>query len=445
MSLLAPAFLYAALGLAAGVIALHFIVTRRPPAAILPTARFIPDGSARSPSRALRPEDLLLLFLRVLLVVTVGVAFARPVVHPVRRSVARVVLIDQSRAVNSITEVRDSALAYLQGQRGDGAAVVVFDSSARALSRTAWRPDSVKSSVRRGNISAAIVVALRQASELRRAADSLELVIISPFAREEIDAATTAVRALWLGRIRLSRVAARSEMASSHVTVRATERNTDPLALVMRARQRQGSAVDGPRTVANESSPVRLIRDELQPEDLRWGNRAANTLVHWPAHDTPQGWTARAVNDTVGAVSAGPSVVVAPFERRFRVAETTRPSRVIARWVDGEPAAIEQRAADGSGCVRSVAIPVPSRGDLILRHAFAELLLVLTQTCGAPETTGVITAAQLTAFRGAGALAATSSLQPSARTKANLVPWLLAASMLLLLCEQKARRARLGR
>src|ERR1700736_5693445 len=84
---------------AAGMVLLHLIARQRPAAYLLPTTRFIPDRHSLVSRVATRPRDLLLLALRVLLLLVAGAAFARPVLTPTRGAVARVVLLDQSRAV----------------------------------------------------------------------------------------------------------------------------------------------------------------------------------------------------------------------------------------------------------------------------------------------------------------------------------------------------------
>ena len=90
----------------------------------------------------------------------------------------------------------------------NGDAVVAFDSSARLVAgNVADTLGALRPTIRRGNLSAALIAALRAGSSLRDRADSLELVIVSPFAREEFDAATDTVRKLWPGKARLVRVA----------------------------------------------------------------------------------------------------------------------------------------------------------------------------------------------------------------------------------------------
>ena len=129
MMFLAPAFLWGAIAVALGIVALHFIVTRQPQASVLPTARFVPDSAATATARNVRPSDLLLMLLRVLLVLAAGVALAKPVIQPSRRANGRIILMDASRSVASVCEAADSVRNLYR----DGDAIVVFDSTARSL------------------------------------------------------------------------------------------------------------------------------------------------------------------------------------------------------------------------------------------------------------------------------------------------------------------------
>ena len=76
MTFLAPLFLAAAAGIAALVVAIHFISTREPATVPLPTARFAPNRPVRARSRAFKPSDLLLLFCRAGLVLCAGAGLA---------------------------------------------------------------------------------------------------------------------------------------------------------------------------------------------------------------------------------------------------------------------------------------------------------------------------------------------------------------------------------
>src|SRR5580765_2998389 len=111
MTFLAPGFLFASLGVAAAIVALHFIVTRQPRAAVLPTARFVPDTRATAIAPARRPSDLLLMFLRVLLVLAAGAGLAKPVLTPSRAAHARVLLVDVSRSARDSLAICDSVRA----------------------------------------------------------------------------------------------------------------------------------------------------------------------------------------------------------------------------------------------------------------------------------------------------------------------------------------------
>ncbi|HXE57393.1 MAG TPA: BatA domain-containing protein, partial [Gemmatimonadales bacterium] len=207
MTFLAPLYFYLGLALAGGAVALHCIVTRQPASAVLPTVRFVPRSRVRVTTVS-RPEDLLLLLLRVLLAILVGMAFARPVLVPDRRPVARVVLADVSRAVANIQEVRDSAASLL----AEGDALVVFDSTARVVREdVAAAAERLAGSHRAARLSPALVAALRTAAELRTGADSIEIAIVSPFRAGAADGATLAIRGLWPGRVRLVPVAARGD------------------------------------------------------------------------------------------------------------------------------------------------------------------------------------------------------------------------------------------
>ena len=284
MSFIAPGFLTAAIAAAIGIVALHLIVTLRARSVAFPTARFAPDVASSSRSRSLRLSDLLLLLVRVLTVLAVGAALARPVLTPRRERVARVILADVSGAVARIADVRDSVRAqYRQGDE-----LVAFDTTARLLAT----PDSIGTQslvAAPGSVSAALVAALHAGSRMRSGADSIELVLVSPALTNEMDRATRTIRNLWAGRARLIRVAA--------------------------------ATPDSLRVPLTDSTIALAV-----PRFAVRRNRI----------------------DTVDAVVAGKDVVVGRFERRWRYpADSLVSARVTARWVDGDPAAIRLVRAGG--------------------------------------------------------------------------------------------------
>lgn len=387
MTFLAPAFLLAGLLAAGIVLALHFIVPHEPRPAPLPTARFAPDQPVRAQTRALRPRDLGLLAMRVGLLLAVGAALAGPQVslRRPRRTLARILLVDRSRAVAQAGEAADSARARYAA----GDAVVLFDSGATTVRDQAL--DSLAALAARpsvpGRLSAALIAALQAASRLRETADSFELTIISPLVTEELDEATDSVRALWPGAVRLVRIAA-TEESPAPPAVGFDGRSDDPLRIAL-----------PPQSVAGAPGVwVRIVRGALDREDSAWARAAARVLVHWPPPAAAE--PRDSSQEIIGAVIAGDVVVVAPLMRTtILAAGAGGGARVVARWVDGEPAAIDKPW--GAGCIRTVAVGVPERGDLVLEPRFARFVAALVGPCGGRPALRPVEPARLVAPAGA--------------------------------------------
>lgn len=420
MSFLHPGFLVAAFALSALVVGLHFIVTTDPKAAPLPTARFAPDRPVRETSRALRFNDILLLLVRGALVLVVGAALAGPVLPPRHRALARVLVVDRSRAVADASEVADSA----RGVHEWGDALVLFDSGVTVV-REGARDSlaALRRTERHGRLTPALVAALRLASEMHENADSVELTIISPLSGRELDAATDSVRALWPGAIRLVPVSAMTDTVPQQSSL-VPEAADDPLRL----------ALPPSRGPAN----VRIARATPGAADSAWARSSGHVLVEWPRGG------ARA-RDTVGAVLAGDVVVVAPFVRYARLDTTLlrshapAPYRVVARWVDGAPAAIERPFE--AGCIRQVAVGVPTNGDLVLQPRFARLVAALTEPCGGRVASAPASRARLASLAGIGRGRAAGRAFPSPEAvRVPLAPWLFAAAFALAAGEMVLRR-----
>ncbi len=424
MTFLAPIFFYVALGVAAGAVALHFIVTRQPTSSPFPTVRFVPVSQVRVTPVAPVPEDPWLLLVRVLAILALGAALAKPVLVPHRRSVARVVLADVSRAVGRIEPVRDSAHALLR----QSDVLIVFDSAAQVIEGDAPAAAlKLTRTAREGRLSPALVAALRVSSRIRDAADSIELEIVSPLRANELDGATLAIRRLWPGRIRLVTVPAASDSFAppSGIALRAAA--GDPLTFTALASGIPGS-----------DSSVRVVRGVAAPADSAWAAAGRHTLVRWPVTGAPLGWIARARADTASAVIAGEAAVVYPLLRQWQLDTTTRATRVAARWVDGAPAAVERVAR--AGCIRDVAIPVPTRGDLVLRAGFERLFRALVAPCDAVSGGLGADSAMTHALAGAGPLAGHDAIRAAVTVPTPLVPWMLGLALLLLLLELFVRR-----
>ncbi len=423
MTFLAPGFLFASLAVAAGIVALHFIVTRQPRAAILPTARFVPDTRATAVARARRPSDLLLMFLRVLLVLAAGAGLAKPVLAPSRGASARVILVDVSRSARDSTAMRDSVRTLYR----NGDAIVVFDSSARVVAGNLGDTlGALSPTIRRGNLSAALIAALRAGSSLRDRADSLEMVIVSPFANEEFDAATDTIRKLWPGKARLVRIGGVApDTAGATGKLEITGDANDPLAVTV-GLTRNTASVGG---LINRS----VVQNE------RADAASGAPLIEWPASTRPRFAVQRAARDTVGGVMAGEAGVVSTFDRQWSFpADSLRGTEVIARWVDGEPAAIEK--PDGAGCVRSVAVPVTPVGDFVIRKDFIRLVESLSRPCAGITSLAPADPAIVASLAGKGGLASRAAFQPLTDARSTLAPWLFALALAATIAELFVRR-----
>ena len=429
MTFAAPLFAWGAAAVAVATVALHLLAWRRPPESPLPTARFAPERPIRMVSRAVRPADLALLALRVLLVMAVGIALAGPSFGARREGLARVIVMDRSASVGNEAEVASAARAAFRA----GDAVVVFDSVAReVVAPVADSLGAPPSTQGRGLVSAALVAAVRAAMRLERERDSVEIVVFSPIAAGQLDAATRAVRGTWHGRLRVVRVGGvpNDTMTLGRVDVRAPD--ADPVAVAL--------GLEAP--VAGGAS-VRVVRDAPTGVDSAWAERG-RAIVVWPA-TTAAGWPRRADVDTAFAVTAlgnsdggaRAATVVAPFVRSV----LPPAGRAVARWTDGEPAVTEM--ALGAGCVRSVAVAVPPVGDLPLTPAFRHFARRVAEPCYAqnrhtPVTDSVVASVLPATVPATDRVNVATLSAGIPRTRATA--WLLALALVLAVAEMWVRR-----
>jgi hypothetical protein len=377
------------------------------------------------------------MFLRVLLVIATGAGMAKPVFTPRRGAQARVILVDVSRSARDTIAIRDSVRAIIR----NGDAVVVFDSSTRLVTGDIGAgTDSLRPTLRRGNLSAAMIAALRAGSSLRERADSLELVLVSPLAKEELDAATDSIRKLWPGKARLVRVAVPT-VGTAAGKLEITADANDPLRVTatLAGQEETGNGQQATGNGKRETGNALIDRGTTQPLQAVSQSREGGALIEWPASTRPRFAVPRAVKDTVGGVMAGESAVVATFERGWSYPpDSLRGGEVIARWVDGEPAAIEK--PDAPGCVRSVAIPVTPVGDLVIRNEFVRLVASLSRPCA--QTTSLIPAdpSAVAKLEGKGGLAPRAAFQPVTDARSDLARWLFALALAAAIAELFARR-----
>lgn len=407
MTFAAPLWLALAGGVAAVVVGLHLLARRTPRIFFLPTARFLPDRPARATLSATPPTDLLLLLVRVVMVLLIGAALARPQM-PTPRGVRTIVALDRSRAAGA--ELDSSSAAIVRA----GDVVFAFDSTATPLKEGGEAPAPGGG---RGSLSVALLAAMRAAPRLAASGDSIELIFVSPFAREEWDSATLEIRQDWPGRIRLVSIGGAVPAVMDGGGVRGAA--GDPVLATV--------ALLGARLPAG----VRLVRTVVTPTDSAWAV-TGGTLVYWPARDSV--WPPLPGPST--GVVAGNRAVVAPFSQRVIVP----PGRVVARWADATPAASERTL--GAGCERDVGIPVPSAGDIALRPSVQRLVLQLSGPCGGERNTDTATPTQLDSLRGTGGLLAAASVRGREERQAPASIALLLVAGALLLLEPLFRRDR---
>lgn len=423
MSLLAARVLWlAGLALSALTVA-HLLSRSRPRDAILPTARFVPEGPARAPTRARTPTDLLLLAVRAAMIALIGFAFARPVFDARRRDSARVFIVDASWHASGVQEARAAVVDSVRRRYQRGDVILAFDTVARRV-ETIDALAPLPPGDAPGSLSVALIAAVREAAVLARGADSIELVLVSPLDAGEIDSATFAIRALWPGSIRMIRSAARTPPSPDRpIDVRAAA--DDPL--------RPAIDLAGGVTDAD----VRVVRDRLTPDDSTWVRTGPRVLIAWPRDPATGHLVARARTDSAGAVTAGGRVIIAPFQR----SAVPMAGRTVARWVDGVPAATE--AMNGAGCIRSVAISLPAGGDLTLRPAFGPFLRELLGPCGQRRTASAATDDVVTRLAGTGAPVGADDVRSERSSEPGRAAWLLGGALVLAALEQLLRR-RLG-
>ncbi len=422
MSFLAPLALAFGAVAAAAVVALHLLTTRRPPPLLLPTARFVPVSEARAVARASRPTDLLLLLLRLLAVLLVAAAFARPVRDAVGPRVRTVVLLDVSASVAD----RAAAAARARELSGVGGAVIGFDTAARE-----WPLDSVASLAAavtasttggpaRGALSPAFVAARTAAARIARGADSLRLVLLSPLAEGAVDAATPALRAGWPGRVEIERLVAAPDTAGAPRVQVVTPLDDDPIA----------PALDR-LPAARGAHLVRLVRAAATASDSAWARAPGRVLLVWPAR-----FTQPVAAEGVSALGPTPAPLVAPLARL--PIPLSDGATVIARWSDAAPAAIQVTA--GAGCIRTVGVGLPLAGDLTLRAPFTHFVEALVAPCAGIRG-AAMPDSSVRWIAGTGPLAGARALAADAAHDATTLPaWLLAAALTLLAVELLVRR-----
>jgi hypothetical protein len=427
VTLLAPGFLAAAVVAALGVVAIHFIAWRRPDDLLLPTARFVPDESARRSARTVRPADLPLLLLRVAAVLLAGLGLARPVATPTRSGRALVVAVDRSRAVADWQEALDSTSALLAGVATR--VVIAFDTTATPIDPAALAGMRLPEAP--GSISTALLAAIREAARLRATHEEVTVALVSPLAEEEWDAATGAIRALWPDTIRVVRVRPRAPPPAATFELQAS--TGDPVRAGLELAQAHGLAHPGQVT--------RLIRREPDPSDTIWARATPGVLLVWPqaADGAASARDDRVTGDgTVRGVLAGDVAVVGHLVPLVLPDD----GMVVGRWLDGT-AAVREKSL-GGGCIRRVGFDVPMAGDLTLTPAFQRVAGALAAPCGGPRRLALRADSAVRAFAAAPTASAGPIPGPLPTNPSRFGALLMALGTALLVAELFVRRRARG-
>ena len=377
MTFLAPAWLMVAGLASAMVVGLHLFTRLQPRRLVLPTARFVPDTSLRTPSRSARLSDLLLLALRVLALLLAGVALARPSLSARLKPVATIILAD--RAADSADVAERTALI---------------------------EADTI---IQMRSLSSGLIAARRAGAAWSTRADSVELVIVTGLASGLWDRATADIRATWPGRIRIDTVPRRPAERPR------VELSGGDLEAVRAAIHRLGREI----VASSAGKPAtRLLAAES-------GRIASNDLVALATLSRVAGLPAEPSDDMASAVYAGDVALVGPVRRGPSPAGDP-----IAWFADGSVAAAERPL--GVGCERDVAFSLDA-GDQALRTAGLRIIERLIAPCGAgwtPEKYQRLDSARIAVLAGTGGRATSADLRAEATQPPAWLPLLLAVAVL---------------
>ncbi|HEY0929943.1 MAG TPA: hypothetical protein VGE27_08475 [Gemmatimonas sp.] len=409
---------------ALAIAALHLLSVRQPPTLWLPTARFVEAGDARAVARRPRPNDLLLLALRVAALLLAGAALAGARCDG--GGPARVHLVVADSAFRS-----DSAAWWPR-------AVASADASAGTSVGTSADAERVMAVWATGvhtDPGAALVAAQREAARIANADRAVEQVALTVVVPSHVRSTRgwQTWRSAWPGAVHVVSHTARGDTIA------------DPTDLPSRVPVVVQTSLDDDPVVAafagmRSAQPVVIVRDSVMDST----RDARDTIVvHWPNTGAPAAWQHLISADSIGGVAAREVALVAPFIRAFAwKPDSALADTPIVWWSDGETVATEHATA--TGCARAVYLPVVSGSDVLQGAAAAGVREALISPCGgallstaaltvAPQDSSASKVAEARAFRSAGA--ASERSEPW-----WLTPLLLVVALGLLIAEQVLRR-----
>ncbi|HST60202.1 MAG TPA: BatA domain-containing protein [Longimicrobium sp.] len=455
-----PAFLLAG-ALAMGVpLALHLIRRRPPLRAPLPTARFLTEDP-RNAVRVSRPTDLRLLVLRMLLLLLLGLALARPAWVPAPEGTSTLVLLDRGSAMRgdgwraALGEARRSLLGADGEARGE---LVMFDTAAERVPRNRITPALFDSLLLAGasdhpaDYAAALRAIPASARELR-GADSVRVRMISALADGGWTPGLAPLRrAAWPGTLDLARVPLVPIVHDSGYAPRPpltaltlSARGGGFASAALGAAGLEGGRADPGAPLATDAA-VYLLMDApsaATAAQLLERARAGATLIVTPAAATDAiraalPWTggfAVARNSAGGAMWFGPELELAGAAGRVEAGRPADGARVAAAWEDGRPAALAKPL--GSGCIVFVGAELEG-GELPYQAEYPAALARLARACASTVPLALdarpLDPGALALLRGRGPASVPASALAS-EAGIGLGRWVLGAAILIALVE----------
>lgn len=456
-----PAFLLAG-ALAMGVpLALHLIRRRPPLRAPFPTARFLTEDP-RNAVRVSRPTDLRLLVLRMLLLLLLGLALARPAWVPPPEGTSTLVLLDRGASMRgdgwraALGEARRWLIGADGQARGE---LVMFDTAAERVPRHRITPALFDSLLLAGasNHPADYAAALRaipaSARELR-GADSVRVRMVSALADGGWTPGLAPLRrAAWPGTLDLARVpivpVARDSgyaPAPPLTALTLSARGGGFASAALGAAGVEGGRAD-PRAPLATDAAVYLLMDApsaATAAQLLERARAGSTLVVTPAAATDAiraalPWTggfAVARNSAGGVMWFGPELELAGAAGRVEAGRPADGARVAAAWEDGRPAAVAKPLE--SGCIVFVGAELEG-GELPYQAEYPAALARLARACASEVPLAVdarpLDPGALALLRGRGPASVPASAVGASEAGIGLGRWVLGAAILIALVE----------
>lgn len=350
ISVLLPWVLGAAVAGSAVVLAWHLLSVRQPPELLLPTARFVPGADARAVARRPRPNDLLLLLLRVVAVLAIGAAFSGLRCAGGGAQYARLVYVDRQHSGGSLP-AKGAALD----------STTVADATGDTVGR--WQRLDLQM-----DPGAALARAWSDVAVLLRTHPSIEQVELDVILPASVQSRRgwDVWRAQWPGPVQVIARDSTLSIAERSVVLRGAKPD-DVVSSAIAVHLPLTPRRDSVGSIAATRSEVTIARSD----SVRMPRDYAGVWVHWT--DGPG-----LAHDTVAAVSAAGRTVVGPFVRRDRTVLAAG-ARSIAWWSDGEPAATSR--TQGSACLVDVQVEVPAGSDVLLSPEAGGLIDAIVNAC----------------------------------------------------------------